>query len=62
LGALIDAKVEDACFGPRIDAEAADRLQGVRIGDETVLCIGGRTAPDFGGGPLTVTGTLRWKG
>jgi microcystin degradation protein MlrC len=62
LGALLEAKVEDACFGPLIDAEAAVALQKLQIGAGITLAIGGKTAPDFGGGPLTVTGTLRWKG
>lgn len=62
LNTLMEAHLEDACFGPLIDAEAAGRLQRVQIGGETTLPIGGKTAPELGGGPLTVTGTLRWKG
>lgn len=62
LAALLDAKVECACFGPLIDAEAAEILQNVPLGSEASLSIGGKTAPEFGGGPLPVTGTLLWKG
>ncbi|RVT81736.1 M81 family peptidase [Rhodobacteraceae bacterium CCMM004] len=62
LAALLEARVGDACFGPLIDAEAAAQLQDGDIGDERTLAIGGKTAPEFGGGPLDVTGTLMWHG
>ena len=62
LVAMLTAGVADACFGPLIDPEAAAQLQDAAIGTEVTLPIGGKTAPEFGGGPLTVTGTLLWKG
>ncbi|WP_281249782.1 M81 family metallopeptidase [Marivita hallyeonensis] len=62
LEALLNARVDDACFGPLIDPEAANLLQDGDIGDERTLAIGGKTAPEFGGGPLVVTGTLMWRG
>ncbi len=62
LGALLDAGVGDACFGPLIDAEAAAMLQTGDVGSTRTLRLGGRTAPQFGGGPLEVTGTLMWRG
>lgn len=61
LSAMLTAGVTDACFGPLIDPESAAYLQDAAIGAEVTLPIGGKTAPDFGGGPLTVTGTLLWK-
>ncbi len=62
LEALLEAGVEDACFGPLIDAEAATMLQDTPLGGEATLTLGGKTAPDFGGRPLEVTGTLKWRG
>ena len=62
LAALIDAKVENACFGPLVDAEAAGTLQGCAIASEVTLALGGKTMPSFGGGPITVTGTVKWTG
>ncbi|MFL4471726.1 M81 family metallopeptidase [Tateyamaria armeniaca] len=62
LDALLKAGVQDACFGPLIDAEAATTLQDAALGEDVTLAIGGKTAPEFGGGPLTVTGTVMWRG
>lgn len=62
LSALLEAGVEDACFGPLVDPEAARALQREEVGAEVALAIGGRTAPGMGGGPLQVTGTVRWTG
>jgi microcystin degradation protein MlrC len=62
LGALLNARVSEACFGPLVDPEAAKTLQALSPGDTVSLAIGGRTAPDFGGGPLSVEGTLMWRG
>lgn len=59
LRAMLAAEVADACFGPIVDGAAVAELQGHRIGDRVTLAIGGRTDPRMGGGPLTVTGTLR---
>lgn len=62
LAALLDAGIKNACFGPLVDPRAADFLQSKTVGAETTLDIGGRTAPEYGGGPLHVTGTLKWVG
>ncbi len=62
LAALLDAGVQEACFGPLIDPEAAASLQDTVVGTEVTLSIGGKTAPEFGGGPLPVTGTVMWRG
>lgn len=62
LEALLAAGVRDACYGPMIDAQAADALQDVDVGAQVTLPVGGKTAPEFGGGPLELTGTLMWSG
>jgi microcystin degradation protein MlrC len=62
LSALFSAGVSDACFGPIIDAEVALLLQSHTIGDSVTLQLGGKTAPEFGGSPIEVTGTIQWKG
>ncbi|MFN3172329.1 MAG: M81 family metallopeptidase [Hyphomicrobiales bacterium] len=62
LAALLAAGVSDACYGPMIDAEAAEMLQAVPVGETTILSVGGKTAPEFGGGPLELTGTVMWSG
>lgn len=62
LSALLAAGITDACFGPMIDKEVAAQLQSKAVGDDVTVLLGGKTAPDFGGGPIEVTGTLRWIG
>jgi microcystin degradation protein MlrC len=62
LAALLDADVTGACFGPIVDPIAAATLQGHNVGETVTLAVGGRTAPEFGGGPLEVTGQLKWRG
>lgn len=62
LGALISAGVENACFGPLVDPIAAALLNVQTIGTELTLDIGGVTAPEFGGEPLSVTGKVKWTG
>lgn len=62
LEALLTAGVETACFGPMIDPMAAATLQAVPIGSEVTLPVGGKTVPQFGGGPLELTGTVQWSG
>ena len=62
LAALLAADVTGACFGPLVDPVSAAALKGYRVGDTVTLDIGGATAPDYGGGPLRVTGVLRWTG
>ncbi|WP_254684798.1 MlrC C-terminal domain-containing protein [Sulfitobacter sp. JL08] len=62
MNALLKADVSDACFGSLVDPQAAMILQSQTVGSTVTLAIGGRTAPEFGGGPLNVTGTLKWRG
>ncbi|PHR53565.1 MAG: microcystin degradation protein MlrC [Robiginitomaculum sp.] len=62
LGALLDADIQNACFGPLIDAEAAALLQKKSIGETVSLKLGGKTAPQYGGGPICVTGVIKWLG
>ncbi|WP_224814174.1 M81 family metallopeptidase [Hasllibacter sp. MH4015] len=62
LEALLAAHVAEGCFGPLIDADAAKTLQDVPVGESVSLAIGGKTAPEFGGGPLQVTGRVMWRG
>lgn len=62
LRALLANEVADACFGPLVDPAAAARLQAAKPGDVVRLEIGGKTAPEFGGGPLSVEGTVTWTG
>jgi len=62
LSTLLAAGVDDACFGPMIDPEAAQRLQSETVGNTVTLHIGGKTAPEFGGAPIEVTGTVQWLG
>ncbi|MEX1663432.1 M81 family metallopeptidase [Thioclava sp. 15-R06ZXC-3] len=62
LAALLDAGVTGACFGPMVDGPATAILHRHNVGDEVSLAVGGKTAPEFGGGPLSLTGQLVWKG
>jgi microcystin degradation protein MlrC len=59
LRAMLAADVANSCFGPIVDGEAVLQLQRHQIGDTVTIAIGGRIDPRIGGGPLTVTGTLR---
>ncbi len=54
LSALLDANVSDACFGPMVDPEAVQQLQTGKIGGQIPVVLGGKTNPDFGGGPLSL--------
>lgn len=62
LDALLSAGVQNACFGPLVDPVAAEFLNCQSIKSEVKLDIGGATAPEFGGGPLSVTGRVKWTG
>lgn len=62
LSALLAAGVSDACFGPMIDPAVALQLQSHSVGDTITLKLGGKTAPEFGGEPIKISGTLRWRG
>jgi len=62
LAALLNAGVGNACFGALVDPVAAKTLNTHAVGEQVTLNIGGATAPDIGGGPLCVTGTVKWTG
>ena len=62
LASLLEAGIENACFGPLVDPSVAEVLNTHSIGDEVTLDIGGATAPEYGGGPLHVTGKVKWIG
>ncbi len=62
LAALIDAGVGNACFGPLVDPVAAALLNRSNIGTKLTLEIGGRCAPQYGGGPISVSGVVKWTG
>jgi microcystin degradation protein MlrC len=62
LSALLAAQVGNACFGPLVDPVSAAFLNDQPLGAEVTLDIGGATAPDFGGGPINVTGVVKWTG
>ena len=59
LKAMLDGGLTNAVFAPLIDPETATELHRHREGDQVTMAIGGRNDPAFGGGPLTVTGTIR---
>lgn len=62
LDALLEEGMENACFGPLVDPLAAAILNTHAVGTLVTLDIGGKTAPNFGGGPLRVTGRIKWVG
>ncbi|MGJ5619314.1 M81 family metallopeptidase [Sulfitobacter sp. MF3-043] len=62
LSALLAVDIENACFGPMIDPQAALSLQSKDVGETVTLFLGGKTAPEFGGAPIEVTGTILWRG
>ncbi len=55
---LLAAGVTNACFAPMVDGEAVQTLQGVAVGERLQIMLGGKTDPDFGGGPLAVDAEL----
>jgi microcystin degradation protein MlrC len=54
LRALLDAGVSKACFGPMVDGAVVQALQTATVGKPVQIKLGGKTDPDFGGGPLTL--------
>jgi microcystin degradation protein MlrC len=58
LGALLEAGINDACFGPMVDGEAVAVLQNAKVGERVRLAVGGKTDVAFGGGPLMLEGEL----
>jgi microcystin degradation protein MlrC len=58
LGALLDAGVSNACFGPMVDGETVRALHGAEVGEHVRIVLGGKIDADFGGGPLTLDADL----
>jgi microcystin degradation protein MlrC len=58
LGALLDAGVQNACFGPLVDPQTVLQLQGHAFGERVQIRLGGKTDPRFGGAPFALTCTL----
>jgi microcystin degradation protein MlrC len=58
LGALLEAGVRNACFGPMVDGEVAQTLHEAKTGEHIRVVLGGKTDAAFGGGPLTLEGEL----
>jgi microcystin degradation protein MlrC len=54
LRALLDAGVSNACFGPMVDSAVVQVMQTAVVGECVQITLGGRTDPDFGGGPLSL--------
>lgn len=61
---MLDLDIEDACFGPMVDSACAEQLKLHTIGSTVKLQLGGKTDPQFGGGPLDVDCELisLWSG
>jgi microcystin degradation protein MlrC len=59
LAALLAARVTNATFAPICDPEAAVALVAAGVGATVTLLVGGKCDPSFGGGPLTLTGTVQ---
>jgi microcystin degradation protein MlrC len=59
LKALLDAGVQNACFGPMVDSETVQLLWQHQIGDQVAIRLGGKTDTRFGGEPLVLQCTLR---
>jgi microcystin degradation protein MlrC len=58
LAALLRAGIQDACFGPIVDPQTVQHLQGAAIGATVAVQLGGKTDPALGGGPLAVEATV----
>ncbi len=52
LGALLDAGIENACFGPLVDGATVTQLARHRPGERIDIALGGKLDPSRGGGPL----------
>ena len=58
LRAMIAGDIQDACFGPIVDPEAAAELHRAKAGDIVSIDLGGKIDPRVGGAPLALTGTI----
>jgi microcystin degradation protein MlrC len=59
LKAMLDAKLDNAAFGPIVDPETAAQLHKQKVGDKVKVRLGGKTDARFGGAPLDLTVTLK---
>lgn len=55
---LLNAGVTNACFAPMVDGEVVAALQTTVVGERVQITLGGKTDPDFGGGPLAIEAEL----
>ena len=58
LAALLRAGIDDACFGPIVDPQTVQQLQGAPIGATVSVQLGGKTDAALGGGPLALQATV----
>jgi len=58
LAAMLDAGVDNACFGALYDPAAAADLTTAGVGVRMTTHLGGKTDPAFGGPPLLLTGDI----
>lgn len=58
LRAMLDAGLQNACFGAMVDGEAAAALHAAGEGATVTVAVGGKVDPSFGGGPLTLSGVV----
>ncbi len=58
LKGLLDAKIENACFGTICDPHAAQSLIAAGLGGAVTIDLGGKIDPAFGP-PINVSGTVR---
>ena len=58
LKAMLDADLDDACFGALFDPVAATTLAEAGVGVRRTLTLGGKTDPSFGGPPLNLSGEV----
>jgi microcystin degradation protein MlrC len=59
LAALLEAGVQDACFGAITDPGTVRQLMQHQVGDEVEVLLGGKTDARFGGAPLALRGRLK---
>ncbi|MDP6404822.1 MAG: M81 family metallopeptidase [Alphaproteobacteria bacterium] len=52
LAAMIDRQIPDAVFAPVFDPDTVDQAHQAGEGAEIEVALGGKSDPDFGGGPL----------
>jgi len=58
LAALLRAGIQDGCFGPIVDPQTVQQLQGTAIGANVKVQLGGKTDATLGGGPLALDATV----